>query len=104
MSHNRTRTKNLADAVKLYESFTGHKAKTVTIHDVPAFPQEGLAIGLVSGIIYTTSRDGRTEHYIHRFSKKSRPLLAASHDGKQLILLGGAYDFTAEGIVDRKSG
>jgi hypothetical protein len=26
--------------------------------------------------------------------------LAAGFDGKQLLVLGGAYNFTAEGIVD----
>jgi hypothetical protein len=38
---------------------------------------------------------------VHRFKKKSRPLLAASHDGTQLYILGGEYAFTDAGIIDR---
>ena len=61
-----------------------------------------MLVGELDAVLYTTRRDGRLERYIHEFAKKSRPLLAASHDGKQLVLLGGAYDFTEAGIVDRK--
>jgi hypothetical protein len=52
--------------------------------------------------MYSTVRDGRHENYVHRFGAKSRPLLAASSDGTQLYLLGGAYNFTERGIVDKK--
>jgi hypothetical protein len=61
-----------------------------------------MLIGTCDGVLYTTSRSGKTEKYIHKFSGISRPLLASSWDGKQLYLLGGAYNFTDEGIVDRK--
>jgi len=61
-----------------------------------------MLIGHCDGVLYTTRRDGQVEKYIHKFSGKSRPLLASSFDGKQLYLLGGAYDFTEEGITDRK--
>jgi hypothetical protein len=61
-----------------------------------------LAIGEVLGIIYRTKRDGVMENYIHRFAKVSRPLLASTHDGKQLLLIGGSYNFTERGIVDKK--
>jgi len=57
-------------------------------------------IGECDGLLYTTVRDGVKESYIHKFKKKSRPLLVSSHDGKQLFLLGGRYDFTERGIVD----
>jgi len=60
-------------------------------------------VGTVDGVLYTTVRDGRTEKYIHEFRKKSRPhlaVLAVSHDGKQLFILGGGYTFTERGIVD----
>jgi hypothetical protein len=51
--------------------------------------------------MYVTRRDGKTEHYIHRFGSASRPLFAVTHDGKQLLLLGGDYDFTEKGIEDK---
>jgi hypothetical protein len=87
-------------AAQLFEDFTGHKPGHVDelrlkTHDV------ALKIGQVDGILYTTIRDGKTERYIHRFKKKSRPLLAASYDGQQLYILGGEYAFTDRGIVDK---
>lgn len=42
--------------------------------------------------------DGK--NYRHTFRPSSRPLLAVSHDGKQLVLLKGKYRFTDRGIVD----
>lgn len=50
--------------------------------------------------MYTTVRDGEVEKYIHRFKKSARPILAASHDGKQLVLIGGDFVFTECGITD----
>lgn len=89
----------LQQAAKLYENFSGHDAEhidTVTVD----WPQEGLTVGKCDAILYTTIRDGETENYIHRFKKSARPLLAASHDGAQLALLGGDFTFTERGIVD----
>ena len=64
-------------------------------------PQTALAIGELDGVMYTTRRDGKQEKYIHKFKKSSRPLLCASFDGKILVVLGGAYQFTKRGIVDK---
>jgi hypothetical protein len=64
-------------------------------------PKSGLVIGELDGVLYTTVRDGKTERYIHRFRKRSRPRLIASHDGKSLHILGGEYEFTERGIVDK---
>lgn len=61
----------------------------------------GLVIGKLDGVLYTARRDGKDEKYIHRFKRKARPLLAASHDGQSLRILGGEFDFTEAGIVDR---
>lgn len=61
----------------------------------------GLKVGHCDGILYTTVRDGKTEKYIHKFKRSSRPLLAASFDGKSLVLIGGSYQFTERGIVDK---
>jgi hypothetical protein len=58
-------------------------------------------VGELDGVLYTTVRDGVTEKYIHKFRKKSRPLLATSHDGKSLHILGGEYEFTERGIEDK---
>lgn len=92
----------LADAADLYQRFTGHDPKTVLTVPKPVIPNEGLVIGKVLGIMYETVRDGVREKYKHEFAARSRPLFVVSHDGKQLIMLGGAYDFTERGIVDRR--
>ncbi len=94
------RGKKLRQAAALYTDFTGHEDPQLDKVSVPGMPDVALAIGQVDGIMYTTVRDGRTEKYIHRFKKQSQPLLCSSPDGKQLIMIGGSYDFTDRGIVD----
>lgn len=86
---------------RLYRAFfQRNPAQAEKVH-IPALPKAGLAIGHVHGIIYESDRGGADNLYHHRFRKGSRPLLVVSHDGKQLILLGGAYRFTGRGIVDK---
>ena len=92
--------KKVDDASKLYEDFTGHNADTineVTTEHISV----GLTVGKCDGILYTTKRDGETEHYIHEFKKSARPEIIASHDGSQLGLIGGDFEFTERGICDR---
>lgn len=86
-------------AEKLFSDFSGHGVSEHVTVKVPRMTT-GLAIGDVTGILYETVRDGERENYIHEFKKNSRPLLVASHDGNQLALLGGAYQFTDRGIED----
>jgi hypothetical protein len=87
-------------AALIYERFTGHyadEARRVSL----AVPKAAAEIGTCDGILYTTVRDGKTEHYKHEFAARDKPLLAVSPDGRQLLLIGGHYRFTARGIVDR---
>ena len=86
---------------KLYEDFSGHEAEEVGTMPKPEIPDVLVAIGEIDGIMYTTVRDGKSERYIHEFKKNSRPLFAVTPDGSQIHLLGGAYDFTECGIVDK---
>lgn len=83
----------------MYEDFTGHDANTVLKHNIE-WPKEGLQVGKCDGILYETIRDGEVENYIHRFKKSARPTFGVSHDGKQLLLIGGKFRFTDRGIVD----
>jgi len=83
----------------LFKEFTGMEPDFVDKVKVPPV-DVGLKIGKCDGILYTTVRDGVTEKYIHEFKKTSRPVLVSSFDGKQLLLLGGKFDFTERGIVD----
>lgn len=64
-------------------------------------PDVALKVGKLDGVLYTTHRDGKTEHYIHKFKQSARPLLAVSFDGRQMIMIGGSYQFTERGIVDK---
>ena len=89
----------IEDAAQLFEDFSGHRARYVEKIALD-WPTHGLTIGKCDGILYTTKRDGKKEHYIHRFNEHARPRLAASHDGKQLLLIGGNFRFTDRGIVD----
>ena len=87
-------------AIDLFRRFRGDEPKYI---DTVKFkiPDVALLIGQMDGIMYTTVRDGKAERYIHKFKRKSRPLLAVGHDGNQLIILGGEYEFTELGIEDK---
>ncbi len=56
-------------------------------------------VGDLDGLIYTTRDDG--VKYVHQFKKSARPVLFASHDGRQIYVLAGAYSFTDRGFEDR---
>lgn len=88
-------------AIDLYERFTGHPGDKIATVVKPKIPDVGIAAGRVLGIAYETVRDGKREKYFHRFASHARPLLVASHDGRTVFMLGGAYTFTDRGIVDR---
>ncbi len=93
--------RRLAQGADLYERFTGHKARYVDTVKIPSFPKELVQIGQIDGILYSTVRDGVPEKYIHKFKQSARPLFTVSPDGRQIVLIGGSYDFTERGIVDK---
>lgn len=88
-------------AAKLYENFTGHDGEVIARVKPPKLPKSVAVIGEIDGLMYTTVRDGVHEKYIHKFRKSARPLFCVSPDGKQIFLLGGSYEFTERGIVDK---
>jgi hypothetical protein len=92
--------KKLERAASLLKDFSGHDAAEILKIKETDF-SDGLVIGPLHGLLYGTVRDGRSENYIHRFRKVSRPLLAASSDGKALRIVGGRFQFTEAGIEDR---
>lgn len=89
-------------ATRLGEEFSGHTPMHKRRVAVKNAGPVRLKIGSVTGIMYLTRRDGKTEQYFHRFAKESRPQLVVTPDGKRLELLGGAFRFTERGIVDVK--
>lgn len=90
-----------AAAARLFREFTGRDPAAVDFMELPA-DRTLLAIGPVELIGYRATREGEGSNlYVHRFKRSARPVLAVSHDGRQLYLLAGAYRFTDRGIVDR---
>jgi hypothetical protein len=87
-------------AAELFEAFTGDEAEHSERITVPPLPKAATFVGLCDGVLYTAVRDGQRQRFIHRFRLKDRPVLACSPDGRQLLLLGGSYEFTDRGIVD----
>lgn len=98
---NSSQRKSIKQAAKLFEDFTGEPANDPVEIAIPEMPKTALAIGKVLGIMYETVRDGVKESYQHKFKSSSRPLMVVSSDGKQVLMLGGAYTFTDRGIVDK---
>lgn len=63
-------------------------------------PDVALNVGKVTGIMYSTTRDGKKEHYVHEFKKASQPDFCISADGQQILLINGNYLFKDDGIND----
>jgi hypothetical protein len=91
--------RELDEADERLAGFSGRTGKTVLSVQPPQI-RAGLVIGKLEGVMYATTRDGERERYLHRFSRNSQPLLIASHDGKQIGIVGGRYQFTDAGIED----
>ncbi len=94
-----SRQRREEQAANLYESFTGHKAESIEVADIPQH-DTGLKVGKCLGIMYETIRDGKKESYLHEFEKTSQPDFCVSFDGQQIYLIGGAYLFKDSGIND----
>lgn len=97
--HGSAKQARVVKAIQLFQRFRVQEPKFVDeinleFHDVL------MNVGVVNAIEYDTVRNGKKEFYRHEFTGKSRPDLAASWDGKQIYIIGGAYNFTDEGIVD----
>jgi len=94
---NPIQTNQLHKAARLFESFAGKKPTRVKRVKLEPMPKVGLAFGEMVEVTYRSYRDG--ELYKHAFRPlKSRPLLIATFDGKRMLMLGGAYNFTERGI------
>jgi hypothetical protein len=90
----------MKEAIERYKEFTGMEPEFYDAWQVN-HPEVGFVVGTLDAVLYTTVRDGITESYQHKFKKNSQPLLCSTHDGKQLVIVGGRYRFTNRGIVDK---
>lgn len=98
---NPARETQIKQAKLLYSDFTGHEPAKPVMIDKPICPDVMSVIGEIDGIMYTTVRDGKTEKYLHKFKKSSRPLFCVSPDGLSIHVIGGSYVFGDRGIVDK---
>jgi len=88
-------------AIELYQKFREARPQRIATMRVQ-MPRMLVRIGPVPWLYYlTTHKGGKEILYKHTFAKHARPFLASSHNGRALYLLGGEYDFTRDGIVDR---
>lgn len=93
--------RQLRQAIKLSEDFSGHEAVPAGRVKAPNPPRVAIVVGYCDGLMYSAIRDGKMGRYVHTFAKVDRPQFLVSPDGLQLMLYGGNYDFTERGIVDR---
>jgi len=91
----------IAEAQRRFANFTGINGLDANSVYVPEVDEVMVIIGPCEAIAYNAERDGERHSYQHEFRPESRPVLAASFDGRRLYLLEGKYEFTAHGIEDR---
>lgn len=85
-----------------FEEFHGRNPEALDTYALPERPGAGWELGPLTSMAYLADRGDGLVEYVHKFKDKSRPLLAASTDGAQLVLLGGGYSIEPDrGIVDR---
>lgn len=93
--------RQIDQGLQLFKDFRGDEPQGIDRVKLPPQPKVLMMIGECSGVMYETIRDGEKETYLHRFKKSSRPALCCTPDGKTLYLIGGVYQVTDRGIVDR---
>lgn len=96
----RVARRELNAAVELFHKFREAPPRRVRLARFKV-PKVCVVIGEMDFVGYTTTHAKKRARYRHDFSRKARPLLCASSDGRQLLIFGGNYDFTRDGIVDR---
>lgn len=96
-----SRLAQLRKGSELFADFTGHESRYIDEIPKPTIPDVLVKIGHIDGVMYTTRRDGKTEKYIHKFKSIARPIFAVSEDGRMIFLIGGRYQFTERGIIDK---
>lgn len=92
--------KSINAAIDLYKSFREKLPRRIMAVRM-RIPKAVAVIGHLEAVDYVTTHGNKATLYRHTFAPGSRPLLCASSDGKQLLLLGGRFKFTDRGIVDR---
>lgn len=97
------RSGDLSGAKRLAARFHGREPGDDEIYTTakPTVPDAMANIGQVFAIEYLAERDGTVYRFRHVFRSKSRPQLAVSPDGDFVTMLGGAWQFSEDGFIDR---
>jgi hypothetical protein len=90
----------LRQAVTLYRKFREAEPEKIAVRSFH-MPRMLMQVGPAHSIEYFTTHRGRPKLYRHTFAHGAAPVLCATGDGRHVYLLGGHYDFTRDGIVDR---
>lgn len=87
-------------ALALFKRWSGREAAGVSRVTVPkGTPRALVKLGELTDIGYRSDKWGGKHHrYIHA-TNRPRPILCASADGRQLVILGGNVRVRAEGLV-----
>lgn len=89
----------LRAAVDLYRKFREEEPEKLNAVEI-VVPKVVMVVGYAEYVGYSTTHGKKSTLYEHKFAEGSRPLLCASADGRQLLFVGGRYNFTEDGIVD----
>jgi hypothetical protein len=93
--------RDLEQAAALHVKFREAPPKKIRVIRSLPHAKVLMVIGELELVQYATTHGKVPKRYKHVFKPKARPLLASSANGRQLFILGGSYDFTGDGIVDR---
>lgn len=96
----RVSRRQLAQAARLFEGFRERDVGRLKTHRVRV-PDVAVAIGKLTAAEYVTTHGAKRVRYRHEFKPHAAPELLVTPDGRQLLILGGKFRFTARGIVDR---
>lgn len=96
---NRATPREVAAAVRLHTEYNDRAPRGSRRLALKPLPKAGVVLGKLIQVGYVSTRDGK--RYLHPFRARSRPLLVASHDGTQALIVGGRFAITGRGIEDR---
>lgn len=91
----------LDKAAQASADFAGKPPDRLTKYPAKKIAGAAWALGQLVGVMYEADTDEGKQTFFHRFKKSARPTLAVTHNGHTLVTLGGAFQVTERGIVDR---
>lgn len=92
--------RQLSQAARLFKGFREKDVAQVRSRKI-RIPDVAVGIGQFHAVEYFTAHGKKRKLYRHEFAPRSRPEFLVSGDGRQLLIVGGRFRFTARGIVDK---